>query len=89
MPVSRVIQYITGHCSTHHTVNSSTTYHKKCPTAAIILTAGFHYEKVSLYVVCSKKSGAYTLEITFFTRVLTYLLPGVCIYSLEHLEDFC
>ena len=29
------------------------------------------------------------LEITFFTRVLTYLLPGVCIYALEHLEDFC
>ena len=25
-----------------------------------------------------------TLEITFFTRVLIYLLPGVCIYSLEH-----
>ena len=25
----------------------------------------------------------------FFTRVLTYLLPGVCINSLEHLEDFC
>ena len=37
---------------------SSSTYHKKCPTAAIILTAGFHYEKVSLYV-CSKKSDAY------------------------------
>ena len=28
-------------------------------------------------------------EITFFTCVSTYLLPGVCIYSLEHLEDFC
>ena len=25
----------------------------------------------------------------FFTRVLTYLLPGVCINFLEHLEDFC
>ena len=25
----------------------------------------------------------------FFTRVLTYLLPGVCINSLEHLEHFC
>ena len=25
----------------------------------------------------------------FFTRVLTYLLPGVCIYSLEHLKDLC
>ena len=59
VPVSRVIQYITGHCSTHHTVNSSTTYHKKCPTAAIILTAGFHYEKVSLYMYVVKKSDAY------------------------------
>ena len=29
------------------------------------------------------------LEITFFTRVLIYLLPGICIYSLEHLKDFC
>ena len=28
------------------------------------------------------------LEITFFTRVLTYLLPGVCIYSLDNLKDF-
>ena len=28
--------------------------------------------------------------LTFFSRVLlTYLLPGVCNYSLEHLEDFC
>ena len=25
----------------------------------------------------------------FFTCVLNYLLPGICIYSLEHLEDFC
>ena len=25
----------------------------------------------------------------FFTHVLIYLLPGVCIYSLDHLEDFC
>ena len=25
----------------------------------------------------------------FFTRVLTYLLPGACINSLEHLKDFC
>ena len=24
-----------------------------------------------------------------FTHVLIYLLPGGCIYSLEHLEDFC
>ena len=30
-----------------------------------------------------------TLEITFFTRVLIYLLPGICIYALEHFEDFC
>ena len=30
-----------------------------------------------------------TLEITFFTGVLIYLLPGICIYSLERLEDFC
>ena len=30
-----------------------------------------------------------TLEITFFTSVLIYLLSGVCIYSLEHLKDFC
>ena len=31
----------------------------------------------------------HTLEITFFTRVLIYLLPGICIYSLEYLETFC
>ena len=36
-----------------------------------------------------QKRRVYNLEITFFTRVLIYLLPGVYIYSLEHLEDFC
>ena len=33
--------------------------------------------------------GSMKIRDNFFTRVLIYLLPGVCIYSLEHLEDFC
>ena len=49
----------------------------------LVINGVLSQDEVSLY------NGLYEVEITFFTRVLIYFLPGVCIYSLEHLEDFC
>ena len=50
--------------------------------ACFAMTFNATVEITGTYVLCR-------LEITFFTPVLIYLLPGGCIYSLEHLEDFC
>ena len=42
-----------------------------------------YFLKKQVYQACPIDIG------NFFTHVLIYLLPGICIYFLEHLEDFC
>ena len=54
---------------------------------------GVEVEDIKVAVVVMMEVGVY-LEVflmevgdNFFTLVLIYLLPGDCIYSLEHLEE--
>ena len=48
-----------------------------------------YYLKLWLCKVHSGQNTYMYVRDNFFTRVLTYLFPGVCINSLEHLKVFC
>ena len=54
----------------------------KVPMEAYSQSSSFHKEDVLIHPSMHFRDN-------FFTCVLTHLFPGVCINSLEHLEDIC
>ena len=71
---------VMGHFLDMHMYITSALQRTDMKAVGLQLALDLLHEKVSIYIY---------IRDNFFTRVLIYLLPGVCIYSLEHLKDFC